>query len=217
MKQITVLIADDHALVRQGLRKVLELEPGIKVVGEAGDGAAAIAQACKLQPDVVLMDLNMPGTNGVEATRSIKKELPRARVIVLTIDEDDLIFEAIRAGVSGYVLKDIESDELVRAIIDVYEGKSVVHPRVTAKLLGEFNRLSTMAADETAAGRLTDRELDVLVCLAKGASNQDIADKLFISEKTVKNHITSILRKLNVKDRTQAAIYAIKYKLVDIN
>lgn len=216
MEQIAVLLADDHALVRQGLRKVLELEPGIKVVGEAGDGATAIAQARRLQPDVILMDLNMPGTNGVDATRIIRKEVPRARVIVLTIDEDDQIFEAIRAGVSAYILKDVEADELVRAIIDVYEGKSVVHPRVTAKLIGEFNRLSSVSSDETAASRLTDRERDVLVCLAKGASNQDIADKLFISEKTVKNHITSILRKLHVKDRTQAAIYAIKYKLVEL-
>ncbi|NPV27303.1 MAG: response regulator transcription factor [Firmicutes bacterium] len=216
MKPIRVLIVDDHALVRQGLRKVLELEPGIRVVGEVGDGEAAIAQARRLQPDIVLMDLNMPGTNGVEATRVIKKELPRTKVIALTVDEDDQIFEAIRAGVAAYILKDVEADELIKAIVNVHEGKSVVHPKVTAKLMGEFNRLSAVAADETAVNRLTEREREVLVCLARGASNLDIARMLFISEKTVKNHITSILRKLNVKDRTQAAIYAIKYKLVDL-
>jgi DNA-binding NarL/FixJ family response regulator len=214
LSEIRVCIADDHALVRQGLARVLELEPRIRVVGEAGDGQGAVNLAHKLRPDVILMDINMPGTNGIEASRLINRDLPNIRIIALTVYDDDRVFEVIRAGVSAYILKDVEAEDLIRAIIDVHEGSSIIHPRVTGKLLGEFARLSNSEGDGGHISRLTQREKEILGLIAKGEANREIAQNLYISEKTVKNHITSILRKLHVHDRTQAAIYAIKYKLV---
>ncbi|NLC08017.1 MAG: response regulator transcription factor [Syntrophomonadaceae bacterium] len=213
--EIRVCIVDDHALVRQGLARVLELEPRIQVVGEAGDGLGAISLANELRPDVILMDINMPGTDGIEASRIINRDHPNTRIIALTVYDDDRVFEVIRAGVSAYILKDVEAEELIRAIIDVHEGRSIIHPRVTGKVLGEFTRLSNSEGDGSHLDRLTQREREVLELIAKGEANREIANRLYISEKTVKNHITSILRKLNVHDRTQAAIYAIKCKLVE--
>ncbi|MGI6649780.1 MAG: response regulator [Bacillota bacterium] len=213
--EIRVCIVDDHALVRQGLARVLELEPRIQVVGEAGDGLEAILLANELRPDVILMDINMPVTDGIEASRIINRDHPKTRIIALTVYDDDRVFEVIRAGVSAYILKDVEAEELIRAIIDVHEGRSIIHPRVTGKVLGEFTRLSNSEGDGSHLDRLTQREREVLELIAKGEANREIANRLYISEKTVKNHITSILRKLNVHDRTQAAIYAIKRKLVE--
>lgn len=214
---IKVLIVDDHALLREGLIKILSLENDLEIIGEASDGEEAIILARRLIPDIILMDINMPGINGIEATKIIKAELPQIGIIALTIhDDEEYIFELVRVGVSGYVLKDIQPERLVAAIKDVAQGKSVIHPDITAKLLGEFNRLSERKARPSSFDDLTMRELDVLELIAKGMANRDIAQSLFISEKTVKNHVTNIFRKLSVEDRTQAALYAIKNKLVNL-
>jgi two-component system response regulator DegU len=214
---IKILIVDDHALLREGLIKILSLEEELEIIGEASKGEEAIDLARKLRPDIILMDINMPGINGIEATKVIKKELPQIGIIALTIhDDEEYIFELVRAGVSGYVLKDISPERLISAIKDVAQGKSVIHPNITAKLLGEFNRLSERKSRPNSFEDLTMREIEVLELIAKGMANKDIAHTLFISEKTVKNHVTNIFRKLNVDDRTQAALYAVKNKLVNL-
>jgi DNA-binding NarL/FixJ family response regulator len=213
---IRILIADDHPLVREGLRRVLEMDPQIKVVGEVGDGQGAINKTRILDPDVILMDLKMPGTDGIEASRVIRREFPEIRVIILTIADDDDMLEVIRAGASGYLLKDVEPGELLKAIHTVYEGRPAFHPIVTSRLLGEYNRLSMPVRKDDEISMLTEREKEVLSLIAQGESNKSIAHKLFISEKTVKNHITSIFRKLKVADRTQAAIFAIKKRMVEV-
>ncbi|MFZ7101893.1 MAG: response regulator [Peptococcaceae bacterium] len=214
---IRLLIVDDHALLREGLVKIVSLEEQIEIVGEASRGNEAVQLARELKPDVILMDINMPGINGIEATKLIKAEMPNIGIIALTIhDDEEYIFELIRVGISGYVLKDIQPERLIAAIKDVAEGKSVIHPDITAKLLGEFNRLSERKLRSSSYDELTIREIDVLQLIAKGLTNKDIAQTLYISEKTVKNHITNIFRKLSVEDRTQAALYAIKNKLVNV-
>lgn len=215
MSQIGVILVDDHTIVRQGLKRVLELEPRLKVLGEASDGESAIELSRSLRPDVILMDVNMPGINGIEASRVILQEQPQAKIIALTVNEDDQVFEVIRAGIAAYLLKDVDAADLVKAIIEVYEGRSVVHPRVTARLFGELNRLATRPQVNDLLDQLTPREKEVLKLIGRGDSNRDIADTLYISEKTVKNHITNILRKLGAKDRTQAAIFAIKNHLIE--
>lgn len=213
---IKVLIVDDHALLRDGLVKILSLEEDLEIIGEAGKGEEAIELTRRLNPDVILMDINMPGMNGIEATKIIKKEFPKTGIIALTIhDDEEYIFELVRAGVSGYVLKDIQPERLISAIRDVAQGKSVIHPNITAKILGEFNRLAGRKSRLSSCLELTIREMEVLELITKGMTNKDIAQALFISEKTVKNHVTNIFRKLDVKDRTQAALYAIKNKLVN--
>jgi len=212
-----VLIADDHPLVREGLRHVLELDPGLKVVGEVGDGQGAINLTRALRPDVILMDIKMPGTDGIEASRVIRREFPETKIIFLTVsDENEEIMEVVRSGASGYLLKDVEPAELIRAIYNVMEGKPALHPVAAQRLLGELSRLATPPEEDEGIKLLTEREKEVLVLIAQGESNRSIAKKLFISEKTVKNHITSIFRKLKVEDRTQAAIYAIKKGLVEL-
>ncbi|NLK52186.1 MAG: response regulator transcription factor [Syntrophomonadaceae bacterium] len=216
LDEIRVCIVDDHALVRQGLARVLELEPRIQVVGEAEDGQTAVNLVRQLQPDVVLMDINMPKTDGITASRMINQEFPDIRIIALTVYDDDRVFEVIRAGVSAYILKDVNAEDLIQAIIDVHKGRSIIHPRVTGKLLGEFARLSKQGTNGSCINLLTQREKEVLELIARGQANREIAQRLYISEKTVKNHITSILRKLHVNDRTQAAIYAIKSKMVEL-
>jgi len=213
---IRILIADDHPLIREGLRRILEMDPQIKVVGEVGDGQGAINKTRILDPDVVLMDLKMPGTDGIEASRVIRREFPEIRIIILTIADDDDMLEVIRAGASGYLLKDVEPGELLKAIHTVYEGRPAFHPIVTSRLLGEYNRLSMPVRKDDEISMLTEREKEVLGLIAQGESNKNIAHKLFISEKTVKNHITSIFRKLKVEDRTQAAIFAIKKRMVEV-
>lgn len=210
MDKVKVIIADDHALVREGLRRLLELDPNIEVLTEVGDGQGAINMVRKLRPDVVLMDVNMPGTDGIVATRVIKREMPSVRVVALTIYEDEEVIEMVRAGVSAYVLKDVAGSELIDTIYKVMNGEVVIHPRVANRLVRELTR--TDRKKDTV--RLTKRERDVLTCLVKGNTNKEMADAMFISEKTVKNHLTSIFRKLGVKDRTQAAVYALKNHIV---
>ena len=210
MDKIRVLIADDHAMVREGLRKLLELSDNIEIVSEVGDGQGAINIARKDKPDVILMDVNMPGTNGIIATRVIKREMPSIHVIALTIYEDEEVVDMVRAGVSAYVLKDVAGSELIDTINRVMQGEVVIHPRVANRLVRELSRNENKKNDI----RLTKRESDVLLLLVKGHSNKEMAEAMFISEKTVKNHLTSIFRKLGVKDRTQAAVYALKNNIV---
>jgi NarL family two-component system response regulator LiaR len=211
MERITVLIADDHPVVRQGLRTFLELLDDIEIAGEAGNGAEAVALTERLVPDVVLMDLVMPDVDGIEATRRIRDLSPTTKVIVLTsFAEDDKIFPSIQAGAAGYLLKDAEPRELAEGIRSVHRGEGLLHPRIAARVMRE---LEEPKADQQL---LTDRELDVLRLLAKGLSNKRIALELVVSEKTVKTHVSNILAKLHLADRTQAALYAVRERLVEL-
>lgn len=215
MDAITVMLVDDHRVVRQGLRDFLELQDDIDVVGEASSGEEGAALAKELLPDVVLMDLVMPGMDGVETTRRIKAVSPSSRVIVLTsFADDDKVFPAIKAGAISYLLKDISPEDLAHAIRAAQRNEAVLHPEVAAKLMQEF---STPHAAEAPVEQLTDREMDVLRLIARGMSNKEIADALIISEKTVKTHVSNILSKLHLADRTQAAIYALRQRLVPID
>lgn len=220
---IRIVIADDHALLREGLRRVLEMEDGFKVVGEAGDGLAALERVRETEPDVVVLDISMPGINGIEATRQIKSECPSTSVIALTIHDDQAyVLEIIKAGGQGYLLKDSEPAKIVEAINIVLAGGTYFPEDLVTRLVGEYRRLSAEVAatgdtQQRGCPHLTDRELEILRCLARGASNRDIADRLFIAEKTVKNHVSNLLKKLSLTDRTQAAIYAIKHRLVELD
>lgn len=214
METIGVLIVDDHALLREGIAKILSLEPRIKVLGAASSGEEALSMAMELAPRVILMDLNMPGMNGVEACRRIKSTHPEINVIALTIyEEESYVFEMIKAGASGYLLKDVGPDVLIQAIIDVAKGKSLLHPKVTGKVLHEFNRLSQIM-ESSARPVLTERETEVLRLVARGSSNKEIARELYISEKTVKNHLTHLFQKLEVNDRTEAVVKAMTMRLL---
>lgn len=212
MSSIRVLIVDDHQLIREGLQKVLSLQEGIAVVGEAATGEEALRLARELRPDVVLLDINLPGMDGVKVCEALRDE-GIAGVIALTVYDDEHVFAAVKAGAAGYLLKDVNPDELARAIRAVAAGEAIMHPRVTRKVMREFNRLSREIEALTGVP-LTAREVEVLRLVAMGYSNKDIAAKLFISQKTVKNHITNILRKLEVEDRTQAAVWAVKANLL---
>jgi len=213
---IRVLIADDHPIVREGLRTILGFQEGIEVVGEASDGLEAVDLAQKLLPEVVLMDIRMSKLNGVEATRRIKAHNPQIGVIVLTnYDDDRYVFEGVEAGASGYLLKDISSDDLSEAIHRVARGESLMAPSVLRKVLDEFAHRAEER--ELPHEGLTPRELEVLQALAQGLKNEEIAKELFITGKTVKSHLGSIFSKLEVNDRSQAILYAIKHKLVDID
>ena len=214
MAKISVLIVDDHGMVRQGLRTYLSLIEDIKVVGEAQNGSEAVAQVRRLKPDVVLMDLVMPEMDGIEATRRINELHPETKVIVLSsFTEDDKVFPAIKSGAAGYLLKDIAPAELAGAIRAVTQGKTQLHPDIAKKLMNQF--VDPKAKIEAVHEDLTPREVEVLRLLARGMSNAELAEALFISEKTVKTHISNILGKLNLADRTQAAIYAYKRGLVE--
>jgi NarL family two-component system response regulator LiaR len=210
---IRVLIVDDHAVVREGLRAFLELQDGIEVVGEAGDGAEAVLRAVELAPDVVLMDLVMPVLDGVEAMRGVRSTVPTARVIVLTsFLEDERLLPAIEAGAAGYLLKNVEPAELARAIRTAHAGEALIDPAVAARLVTALSqRPAVIRADPE---RLTRRETEVLELIAAGRSNKRIALALGISEKTVKNHVSHLLEKLGVSDRTQAALLAVREGLV---
>jgi len=206
-ESITVLIVDDHQMVRMGLAAYFNTLPDIEVVGEATNGEEAVQQVVDLAPDVVLMDLIMPGMDGVEATRQVKKISPRTQVIVVTsYHEDEHIFPAIRAGALSYVLKNIDPDELAEAIRRAQAGEAVLNPHVAARLVKELHGRTGEAVNPFS--ELTERELDVLRQVAAAKSNHEIAAALVISEKTVKSHITNILNKLHLADRTQAAVYA---------
>jgi two-component system, NarL family, response regulator LiaR len=212
---IRVLIVDDHQMVRQGLRTFLELQEDILVVGEASDGQAAVDMVGQLAPDVVLMDLVMPRLDGIVATRQVKLAAPQVKVIALTsFTEDDKVFPAIQAGASSYLLKDVSPDELVEAVRAAYRGEARLHPEITRKLMEQVAQ-QLVSSPTIPVDDLTEREYDVVRLVARGRSNQEIAHELFISEKTVKTHISHILSKLSLQDRTQLAIYAIRKGLVE--
>lgn len=219
MNMIDVLIADDHAIVRRGLRTLIAGEPDMEVAGEATDGYEVVIRARDLDPDVILLDLVMPGQSGLDALSQIKTDNPDARVLVLTsFGDNERVFSAIRAGASGYLLKDASPEQLLQAIHDVYNGESHLHPTIALKMLRELDNPVTAAANRPLTDDpLTDREVEVLRLVAQGLSNQEIAKTLTISERTVGNHIGSILRKLHLANRTQAALYALRRGLIDIN
>jgi DNA-binding NarL/FixJ family response regulator len=216
---IRVLIVDDHALFRRGLQMVLESEPDIEVIGEATDGDDALERAEATTPDVVLMDVRMPKRSGIEATRMIKEILPSTQILMLTIsDEEADLYEAIKAGAAGYLLKEISIDEVSDAVRAVYQGQSLISPSMASKLLNEFATMVKRQDERTQlpGPRLTDRELEVLKLVAKGLNNRDIGQELFISENTVKNHVRNILEKLHLHSRMEAVVYAVREKLLYI-
>lgn len=210
MEEITVLLVDDHALVRQGVRAFLQTQEDVNVVAEASNGEEAVREAAEHAPDVALMDLIMPETDGVEATRRLKDRSPRTKVIVLTsYHDDEHIFPAIRAGALSYVLKEVGPEELAEAIRKAAAGEAVLHPHVASRVVRELHGAGA-SYDETpnAYRELSDRELEVLRLIAGGLANSEIAARLYVSEKTIKSHVGNILSKLHLADRTQAAVYA---------
>ena len=201
---IRILIADDHQLVRQGLMALLSVKPGIEVIGQAADGGEAVDLAQSLEPDIILLDLLMPNKDGIEATREIKAEDPDARILIITsFAEDENVYQAIKAGALGYLLKDSSPQELMQAIHDVCEGRLSLHPNIALKLIDEINR---PVEGQPTEDPLTEREVEVLKLVAKGRSNQEIAEKLVVSERTVGAHVSNILSKLHLANRTQAAL-----------
>ena len=210
-RTVRVLIADDHAVVRSGLRSILEHEDDIEVVGEAADGHQALERTQELLPDVILMDINMGDWDGVTATRRVRNSTPSSRVIVLTnYDEDNLVFSSIRAGASGYLLKEVSAHQLINAIRTVADGFSLIYPSVARRVLDEFGRLRVGAArpdSDEGYSDLTPREREVLKLIASGRANKEIGSELGITERTVKTHISNIFSKLQLTDRTQAALY----------
>lgn len=214
---IRVLLVDDQALFREGLRTLLSIYPELEIVGEAANGQEALQQAESLHPDVVLMDLRMPVLDGVTATRRLKETRPSCRVIILTtFDDDEYVFDGLRAGAVGYLLKDVSSEKLVEAIRTTARGDSFLQPNIAAKLVAEFARMneSPTSQAQQLVDPLSQRELEILALVAEGASNKEIGAKLFIAEGTVKNHVTNILSKLGVRDRTQAALHARELGLI---
>lgn len=210
---ITILIVDDHAIVREGIRAFLDVQPDCNVVGEAESGVIAVQMATELVPDIILMDLMMPGMDGVEATRRLKQVSPHSQIIVLTsFHDDEHIFPALRAGALSYVLKDIPPDELVEVVRKAVRGESVLHPRVAARVVQEVRGTRHEAPNPFV--ELSERELEVLRLIAGGFSNGEIAARLVISEKTVKGHLSNILGKLHLMDRTQAAVFAWQQGLI---
>jgi DNA-binding NarL/FixJ family response regulator len=219
---IRALIVDDHALFRRGLEMVLAAEDDIELVGEASDGAEAVEKAAESLPDVVLMDIRMPKSSGIEACRAMKEAAPSSKIVMLTIsDEEEDLFEAIRAGASGYLLKDIPLDEVAEVVRAVYGGQSLINPSMAGKLLTEFATLAKRDDEERAqqvpAPKLTDREMQVLKLVARGMNNRDIAKELFISENTVKNHVRNILEKLQIHSRMEAVMIAVREKLIEFS
>jgi len=211
-KKIKILVVDDHRLVREGLINLLRINNEIEVVGEAASGEDAVVKARELEPDVVLMDINMPGVNGINATRLIKKDREDARVIMLTmLDQEGYVYEAVKAGATGYLLKNTGLDELVKAIKEVYKGGATLHPEAQSQLLKEYVFLARRNQDTYG---LSNREIDVLQLLTDGKSNKEIASELFISVQTVKTHISHIFNKLGVNDRTEAVATALRRGLV---
>ncbi|WP_110954030.1 response regulator [Anaerosinus massiliensis] len=219
---IKILIADDHLLLRQGIRMVLDLEDDLEVVAEAVDGHETLAKTMMLQPDILLLDLNMPILNGIEVTQRLQTAQIDTKIIMLTIhDDDNYVIEVLKNGAMGYLLKDVEPEMLIKAIHMVHGGSAFVYPEIAEKLFGaaQCENVGDRAEEiwrERRSERLTAREMDVLRCIAKGFSNQEIAQALFVSEKTVKNHLTNIFRKINVNDRTQALLYALKNKIMTL-
>ncbi|MBV7673831.1 response regulator transcription factor [Streptomyces halstedii] len=215
---IRVLIADDQVMVRQGFTVLLGAEPGIEVVGQAVDGQDAVEQVAELAPDVVLMDIRMPRLGGIDATRRIARdsETPVKVLVLTTFDLDEYVYEALRAGASGFLLKDASADELAQAVRVVAAGDALLAPNITKRLIAEFSRVSTAprAPDKDRIGGLTERETEVLSLIAQGLSNAEIAGRLVVAEQTVKTHVSRILVKLGLRDRTQAAVHAYETGLV---
>ncbi|MDO9204289.1 response regulator transcription factor [Methylotenera sp.] len=217
MKPIRVLIVDDHTLFRSGIKLLLERQAGFEVVGEASDGLEGVKRAKQLKPDVVLLDLHMPGTGGLAAVPLLREEVPQTEVIMLTVSEDaDDLLEALRAGARGYLLKNIETDFLLDSIRRAAAGESVISTHMAGKLADAMrNPQNSLAKAESSLGKLTPREREIIVMLASGASNKEVARTLDLAESTVKIHVQGILRKLNLSSRVQAAVYAVEHGLVD--
>ncbi|HLQ54610.1 MAG TPA: response regulator transcription factor [Streptosporangiaceae bacterium] len=219
---IRTMIVDDHALFRRGLEMVLDEEEDIELVDQASDGSEAVEKAGESLPDVVLMDIRMPRSSGIEACRAMKEVAPSAKIVMLTIsDEEEDLFEAIRAGASGYLLKDLPLDEVAETVRAVHDGQSLINPSMAGKLLIEFATLAKRDAEERVqqvpAPRLTEREMQVLKLVARGMNNRDIAKELFISENTVKNHVRNILEKLQIHSRMEAVMVAVREKLIEFS
>jgi len=215
IRPICILIVDDHTVVRDGLKALISAEPGMKVIGVAGDGLEAVSMAKDLQPDVILLDLVMPRMDGVQATLEIKKVYPQARILVLTsFSEDHMVISAIRSGAIGYLMKDTSSEDLIQAIQDTYRNKPVLGPEIARKLMEELQGGEGQTGN---AGSLTDREVEILQQMALGLTNQEIADVLVLSERTVRTHVTNILAKLGLSNRTQAVLYALRAGIAHID
>jgi DNA-binding NarL/FixJ family response regulator len=211
LETIRILIADDHAFVREGTRRILEQEPDLEVVAEAGDGEEAVKLACDLKPDVALVDVAMPRVDGIEATRRIKAQCPAVAVLVLSAyDDDQFIFGLLEAGAAGYMLKSVRGQEIVDAIRAVHAGESVLHPSVARKVLNRFAGVSGKPRERKSLDLLTEREMEVLKMVTKGLSNKDIAEGLCLSVRTVQGHLANIFNKLRVSSRTEAVVHALK-------
>ncbi|MED1303523.1 DNA-binding response regulator [[Bacillus thuringiensis] serovar konkukian] len=212
---IKILVVDDYAFLRDAIRSILEDESDMKVVGEASSGDTVLGKVEKCRPDCILMDINLPGKNGIEVTELVKKNYPNCRVLVFTMYEhDEYLMDALQAGADGYLLKDSSSEQVVAAIRMLYRGDSVIHPRMTKKLITYHQQKMKVESNEN---ELTEREKEILFELVKGLSNKEIAEVLYISDKTVKIHINKIFKKLNVKSRSQAVIYAVRNQLVPLD
>ena len=214
------MVVDDHALFRRGLDRVLSDEPDIEVVGEAGDGVEAVGRVRELTPDVVIMDVRMPRATGIEAARTIRAMVPETKVIMLTVsDLEEDLYEAVKAGANGYLLKEVSIGEVADAVRAVAAGHSLVSPSMASKLLTEFNALAQRADERQRAlsPKLTERELEVLKLVAKGLSNREIGNELFIAENTVKNHVRNVLEKLQLHSRMEAVVYAMREKLLEVD
>lgn len=217
MEPIRVLLVDDHILFRKGIANLLAAQADMEVVGEAGDGEEALREARELMPDLILMDITMPGMSGRQATRVIKEEMPYVKIVMLTVSERDSdLFDAIRSGADGYLLKDLEPAELYRLCRGVFRGEAPLSPLMAAKILREFSSLADARTGTVGpAGKLTPREIEVLELIVEGETNKEIADTLYVAESTVKNHLHNILAKLHLKNRVQAAAYAVREGLID--
>ena len=214
---IRVLVVDDQQLFRRGLTMLLAVEPGLEVVGEAGDGVEGTELAASSAPDVVLLDVRMPKRSGIEACKAIKEAVPSAKIIMLTVsDEEADLYEAVKSGASGYLLKDSSIEEVAQGIRVVADGQSLISPSMAIKLIDEFKQMSRPERETGPALRLTERELDVLRLVAQGLSNKEIASRLFISENTVKNHVRNMLEKLQLHSRMEAVMYAVRENLLEL-
>lgn len=218
MEKIKILIADDHTVLRQGTRKLLEQESDLKVVAEAGDGEEALKLAAELMPDVILMDIAMPKMDGITATKRIKAEYPDINVLILSAyDDDQFVFRLLQAGAAGYLLKNVHSQELIAAVRAVAQGESVLHPTIARKVLNRFVPTSSKSSDKQTYGGLSEREMEFLKLMTRGLSNKEMADNLCISIRTVQGHLRQIFKKLGVSSRTEAVVYALKEGLVTLD